>query len=301
MNANKQCFSFFLVCLLVFRLGGFAQDKTAYQKEISEWDKKRAASLLAPDGWINLAGLYWLSAGINRFGSGMDNELVVSQKDIPVRVGNFNLVEGRVVWTTEAGVVVSVADSLITCMTIYEDAKKVPLLALGTWRWNIIKRDDKFGVRLRNLSSLALKQFASIKRYPVNEKWKITAHLEPANANGIAITNVLGQTNTQPSPGRLVFAINGQTYRLDVFREGEQLFILFGDATSGKETYAAGRFLYAAMPDANGNTVLDFNKALNPPCAFSTYATCPLPPKQNILPIAITAGEKDYLVKKGKG
>ena len=104
----------------------------------------------------------------------------------------------------------------------------------------------------------------------------------------------------EDSPGKLVFTVNGKTYQLDPILEGNQLFILFGDATSGHETYPSGRFLYAKLPDANGNTVLDFNKAINPPCAFSTFATCPLPPKQNILPVAITAGEKDYDSEKNK-
>jgi uncharacterized protein (DUF1684 family) len=112
--------------------------------------------------------------------------------------------------------------------------------------------------------------------------------------NKLLITNVLGQTNAQDSPGKLVFTIAGKEYQLDALVEGDQLFILFGDATSGKTTYPAGRFLYADLPDANGNSIIDFNKAFNPPCAFTIYATCPLPPKQNILPIAITAGEKDH-------
>ena len=105
---------------------------------------------------------------------------------------------------------------------------------------------------------------------------------------------MLGQTLLQTSPGTLVFSLNGQTYRLDAVESGKQLFIIFADQTTGKETYGAGRYVYTEKPDANGNTYLDFNKATNPPCAFTPYATCPLPPKQNRLPIAINAGEKKY-------
>ena len=294
---NRQRIVFFSVCLLIIQSVGLAQPKTAYQKEIAQWDKERIASLLSPGGWVNLVGLYWLSPGINAFGTAAENEIVFTNKNMPARAGNFNLENGSVVWTTEGNSIVSSKDSAITRMVVYEEGKPAPLLALGSFRWNIIKRDNRLGIRLRDLASPALKLFAGIKRYPVNEKWKVTAHLEPPKTAGIAITNVLGQTNTQPSPGSLVFTIGGQTYRLDAITEEDQLFILFGDATSGKGTYAAGRFLYAAMPDAEGNTVLDFNKAYNPPCAFSVYATCPLPPRQNILALAVTAGEKAYVAK----
>jgi uncharacterized protein (DUF1684 family) len=120
------------------------------------------------------------------------------------------------------------------------------------------------------------------------------AKLAAASKN-IFITNILGQTNAQQSPGKLIFSIGGQQYSLDALDEGgEDLFIVFGDATSGEETYPSGRFLYVKKPDASGNTVIDFNKAINPPCAFTKYATCPLPPSQNILPIRVPAGEKNF-------
>jgi uncharacterized protein (DUF1684 family) len=171
------------------------------------------------------------------------------------------------------------------------------LLTLGSFRWNIIKRENKYGVRLRDLASPALENFKEIERFPVDTQWRIAAHLEKNTASDLLITNVLGQTTAMASAGRLVFAIHQQTYTLDAMPESDKLFIVFGDATSGKETYAAGRFIDVDLPDKNGNTTIDFNKAYNPPCAFTHFATCPLPPKQNILPVKINAGEKDYQMK----
>ena len=150
------------------------------------------------------------------------------------------------------------------------------------------------GLRLRDLASPLLTSFNGTERFALDSNLKLIAHLEPTQQNKLLIANVLGQISPLASPGKLVFNINGTTYTLDALEEGDELFILFGDATSGKETYPAGRFLYTNKPDANGNTILDFNKAFNPPCAFTKFATCPLPPKQNILPISIKAGEKNY-------
>ena len=176
----------------------------------------------------------------------------------------------------------------------YEKPNEPTVLAHQSLRWFIIKRGDKFAIRLRDLENTNVKEFKGVDTFPIDENWRIEAKLEPATNKKIPVTDVLGVTNLQPSPGTLVFKINGQEYRLDAVDGGKSLFIIFADKTNKHETYGAGRFLYTNMPDANGITFLDFNKATNPPCAFTPYATCPLPPKQNTLPIAITAGEKNY-------
>jgi hypothetical protein len=271
----------------------FAQEKT-YQQEIDTWHKKRVESLLSPNGWVNLEGLFWLQPGRNAFGSHAANDIVYANIAFPKLAGYFEWEKSKVQWITEAGVKVTILDSAISAADIFEEGKQPVLLSLGSFRWNIIKRDDKVGIRFRNLESPRVKEFKGINRFPVKEQWRVTAHLEAVPKASVLITNVLGQTKPEDSPGKLVFTLEGKKYQLDPITEGNQLFILFGDATSGKETYPTGRFLYAQLPDANGNTILDFNKAFNPPCAFSDFATCPLPPRQNILPIAISAGEKDY-------
>jgi uncharacterized protein (DUF1684 family) len=171
-------------------------------------------------------------------------------------------------------------------------------LAYQTFRWTIIKRENMVGVRFRDLDHPNLKIFHHIERYKPSLKWKINATLEQSLYASVSITNVLGQTYQMPSPGKIVFEIEGKKYKLDAVDEGgDDLFILFADDTNAEDTYESGRFLYIPKPDANGNTVVDFNKSINPPCAFSTFATCPLPPKQNVLPIAVMAGEKRVHLK----
>jgi uncharacterized protein (DUF1684 family) len=161
--------------------------------------------------------------------------------------------------------------------------------------WVVIQREDKVGVRFRNLKAKTLLEFKGIERFPVNAKWRIKAKVIPQNQNPLMIMNVLGQNTAQKHGGQLVFEIEGKTYRLDAIDEGgTRLFVTFADATSGKTTYGSGRFIELNKPDAEGFTYIDFNKAYNPPCAFTEFATCPLPPPQNRLSIAIPAGEKKY-------
>ncbi|MBU3744882.1 MAG: DUF1684 domain-containing protein, partial [Sediminibacterium sp.] len=194
---------------------------------------------------------------------------------------------------TEPGVVVSLQNQPIEKMVMMEkEGGSFPQLALKKFRWNIIVRGDKIGVRFRDLASPALLSFTDIPRFPVLPKWKISARFEPRVANTIEILNVLGQKNQEVSPGKLVFNYQQKTYGLDVLEEGDQWFILFADATSGHTTYPTGRFLYVPKKSSGELVFIDFNQAFNPPCAFTTFATCPIPPPQNRLPFAITAGEK---------
>ncbi len=271
-----------------------AQTISQHHSEIEQWKKKRIDFLRSETGWLNLEGLYWLHPGRNYFGSSSSNDLVYRHPSMPAVAGYFEWENGAVKWTSQPGVAITLADSVINSLTIYEEGKPAPLLALQTLRWNVIKREDKMGIRLRDLSSKTVLNFRGIERYPTNIIWRVTAKLEAAPQANIMITNVLGQTNAQQSPGKLVFTIKGKTYRLDALLEENQLFLIFADATNGKGSYPSGRFLYAALPDEKGNTILDFNKAYNPPCAFSPFATCPLPPPQNRLAFAVPAGEKNY-------
>src|SRR5439155_25252306 len=147
---------------------------------------------------------------------------------------------------------------------------------------------DRYGVRIKDTQSPARAHFLGLQYFPANPEYRVEARFEPYRpARKIAITNVLGMTSDEISPGALVFTLKGQTYRIDpILEQGEKdLFIIFKDATAGKETYPAARYVYASQPDTNGKTVIDFNHAYNPPCAFTPYATCPLPPPQNKLPI----------------
>ena len=267
---------------------------STYKNEIAEWDKKRLESLKSATGWVNLSGLFWLKEGENKFGSAPENALVFKEKAFPALLGTFLLKGNEVVWTTAGDHEVFAQHEKINTATIFSGVEENGTqLAFQTFRWNVIKREDLIGIRFRDLASPMLDKLQHIKRYPIQQDWRISARIEKSTLPSVSILNVLGQTTQEKSAGKVVFEFKGKSYSLDVVDEGTtNLFVLFGDDTNAKETYPTGRFLYIPRPDANGNTVIDFNKAFNPPCAFTPFATCPIPPKQNILPFAVRAGER---------
>lgn len=272
-----------------------AQPKVAdYAAEIKAWDASRISTLKSANGWVNLAGLFWLKPGENRFGSAEGNELVFKHALFPDLLGKFILTDKEVIWETASGQEVFEKGNRVSRLVQFKlDSIQSSQLAYKTFRWTVIKRGDLVGIRFRDLAHPHLSTFNHIKRYPADPKWRVEARLEPSMIPSVAITNVLGQTSMQNSPGKVVFELQGKTYKLDAVDEGDDnLFILFGDDSNDVETYPTGRFMYIPKPDANGQTVIDFNKAFNPPCAFSAFATCPIPPKQNVLPLKVTAGEQ---------
>jgi len=268
----------------------------AYVKEVNDWHAIRVADLKGPAGWLNIAGLFWLADGMNSFGRGADNALVFPGVLDVEKAGYFSLENGLVRQTLLPGVTITCDGKPITGTRIifHPDSSRQAVMEYGSLRWFIIKRDTRYGVRLRDLHHADLQQFAGIDRYPVDARWKITARWEETPGRTIPITNVLGQTTPQAAPGILVFSLEGKEFRLDALDEGgDELFIIFGDATNAKETYGAGRYLYVPKP-TNGAVVVDFNRSENPPCAFTEFATCPLPPAGNVMDIPVYAGEKDY-------
>jgi uncharacterized protein len=275
------------------------REMTPYQREIAGWHSERIQELKAPNGWLNLVGLYWLEEGKNSFGSGGSNKIIFPKGSIGEVAGNFERGGNKVRLIVADGVAITVNGKPVKEAVIYDDdSTRQPVVASGHLRWTVIRRDNKIGIRLRDLESPLAAQFNDIDRFPVDTAWRIRATLratgQPGQSAQIAITNILGQTSQQQTPGKLVFTVGGTSYTLDALEEDGNLFIIFGDETSGKTTYPSGRFLTVHKPGADGTTIIDFNKAYNPPCAFTNYATCPLPPPQNILPVAITAGEKNY-------
>lgn len=269
--------------------------------ELKKWDAERIAALKQPDGWLNLEGLFWLKKGVNSFGSSKENELVYDNTAFPKHLGDFIYEDGKVYWKDAATEKITIKDN---AGLVVANAETLNLLTategnyISQWKdflWVVIKREDKVGVRFRNLKAKTLLEFKGIERFPVDPKWRVKAKVIPQNQNPLMIMNVLGQNTAQKHGGQLVFEIEGKTYRLDAIDEGGvRLFVTFADATSGKTTYGSGRFIELDKPDADGYTYIDFNKAYNPPCAFTEFATCPLPPPQNRLSIAIPAGEKKY-------
>jgi uncharacterized protein len=278
-----------------------------YIESINEWHKLREAFLKSPKGWLNLEGLFWLHKGVNTFGVSKNNDCVYENPNpsnafFPDHLGNFIFEGDSVMWESLDKYMVKVnnQDMPLKSKVCIFNANGLSsdmswIMSGASFTWTIIKREDKIGVRFRNLKSVNVSSFKGIAHFPINEKFKIKAFLQPPIETYLMISNVLGQQVASKNAGKLQFTYQGKPYSLDVIDEGEeQLFITFGDATSGATTYSAGRFIYINKPDAKGNTFIDFNQAFNPPCAFTKFATCPLPPPQNRLPFAITAGEKNY-------
>lgn len=280
----------------LFIMGCEKQNGTPeYINSIKQWHEERITRLKSETGWLNLVGLYWLKEGQNTFGSAKDNDVVFTS-NAPEHIGIMVLNDSDVTVRINSNIDVYEDSTKVNEMKLKDDLSDNPtILRNGTLRWYIINRNGKYGVRLRDVNAPLVKEFKGINTYPVDEKWKVTAKFEPySSPRVIAVPNILGSVENDTVAGHLVFQIEGKNYTIDPISEGDEFFIIFADETNGQETYGAGRFLYTEMPDSSGMTTLDFNKAYNPPCAFTRYATCPLPPKQNYLHLEITAGEKKY-------
>lgn len=274
----------------------------AYRAGVLKWRAEREERLKADDGWLTVAGLFWLHAGSNGIGSDPASDIVLPTG--PSRAGAVELDGRKITLRLEAGPAAAarVGGRVVAGpVTLKPDSAGEPdVVELGRLRLFVIERGGRFAIRLRDRESQARREFSGLRWFDVSEAYRIGARFVPyPKPKPVTVPNVLGRMETMPSPGYAEFAVQGQTVRLDGVLEepdAKQLFFIFADATSGKETYRSGRFLYADMPSGEKVT-LDFNRAYNPPCAFTAFATCPLPPKQNVLPVAIEAGEKTY----GKG
>jgi uncharacterized protein (DUF1684 family) len=274
----------------------------AYRAEVQGWRQEREARLKADGGWLTVAGLFWLKEGPNRFGTDPAGDIVLPEGSAPARAGVFELKAGQVTVSLVGGASGRIGGKVVSgAMAMRPDTSGSPdVLETGALGMNVIKRGDRFGIRLKDKNSAARRGFTGLKWFDVQEAYRVEARwVSYPQPKPVKVPNVLGQTESMPSPGYAEFTMAGKAVRVDGVLEdphAEQLFFILRDQTSGKETYGAGRFLYADLPKA-GKVVLDFNKAYNPPCAFTPYATCPLPPPQNWMPVRVEAGELAY----GKG
>jgi uncharacterized protein len=273
----------------------------AYDEEITRWRAARLARLRRPDGWLSLTGLGWLHQGDNPVGSDPSSDVVLPRDEAPVRAGSIRLDGERARFDAEPGAAVTHHGTPVDSIPLADDATGAPtVLEIGALSLFVIRREGQLGVRIRDSESAALRSFAGIDTYPIDARWRIETRFEAYEPPRTAqVPTVLGNTETYLVPGALAFEVDGETYRLDAFLEDEEsdLFIVFGDRTNGGETFGGGRFMYTKPADERGVVVLDFNKAYNPPCVFTPYATCPLPAPQNRLPIRIEAGEKRYALE----
>lgn len=281
-------------CLLL----GAVPPGDAYVKSVDAWHAERTARLAAEDGWLSLVGLDWLKPGENTLGTVPGSTVLLPEGTAAAQAGTLTVEGGTVRLRLAKGSGILVNGKPATEATLRTDADGKPdLLQAGRIRFYVIRRGDRFGIRIKDPEAPARKAFHGVARFPVDAAWRVEADFLPyATPQTRAIPTVLGTSEPMTAPGLLRFKVKGRTYTLEPVVEDPahpELFLIFRDATSGKTTYPAGRFLTAAMPK-DGKVVLDFNRATNPPCAFSHFATCPLPPKRNELRLAIRAGEKDY-------
>jgi uncharacterized protein (DUF1684 family) len=255
-----------------------------YTGEIEKWRADREAGLKKPDSWLSLTGLFWLKEGANRAGSDPSSRVLLPE-GAPRFFGTL-IREGRTVRFQPA-------DGEARVLKSDKDGDP-DILETGSVSLYVIERGDQVGVRMKDRNSPYLRDFTGLRWYPVDEAWRIEARWLPyAQPKQMTFEAQAGGAQRMISPGYAEFEKKGRKFRMIAVDEGDQLWFIFRDRTAGKTTYAAARFLYAAKP-RNGSVVLDFNKAYNPPCVFTPYATCPLPPPENRLPIAVEAGEMMY-------
>ncbi len=263
----------------VLCLAALAAGSGDYVASVQAWRQQMEKGLQKDEGWLTLAGLFWLKEGPNTFGSDPSNDIVLPAGSIAAHAGVFEFhhgvtrLDGRELKSDESG--------------------PAEVLRYGRIAMMVIKRGKRYAIRAKDKESQYRKDFKGLDWYPVKEEFRVTAKFV-SHQKIVPVPNVLGEIENSPSPGYAVFTLAGKEYKLVPILEepdAKELFYIIKDGTSGKETYPAGRFLYSEMPK-DGHVVLDFNKAYNPPCAFTPYATCPLPPKENQLTVRIDAGEK---------
>jgi uncharacterized protein (DUF1684 family) len=271
-----------------------ADAPAGYRDQILAWQQHREEGLRSPTGWLTLAGLFWLKPGDNTIGSGDTSDFLLP-RDAPSQVGVFHLAGNEVTFTSLSGTTVTLNGKPLTgtvTLKHADDEDKSDKLDVGPVQFYVIDRDQRLAVRVKDRNSHILKSFNGTEFFPVNPAFRFEAKFIEKREK-VPVPNVLGKTDMEESPGLVEFTYQGKTFQMRPLYEGKTLFFVFRDLTSKKETYQGGRMVNTPLPE-NGKVILDFNRAYNPPCTFTPYATCALPLKQNILPIRIEAGELRY-------
>ena len=264
-----------------------------YAEEIEAWRVDREARLKADDGWLTVSALFFLPEGESRFGSSPRNDLVLPDP-FPAEAGVL-VRRGRTVSVRAAGDRrLTVDGEPVTAAQLYPAEGRVTLREGPVTFW-VHESGERLAIRVRDTEAAIRRNFTHLEWYPVDEGYRVrgkfTPHAEPLT---VKTMNILGDIETYQSTGYVTLTVAGREVRMLPVNSGDQLWFILRDATSGDETYAAARFLYADAPDADGWTTVDFNKAYNPPCAFNPHTTCPLPPPDNRLEVRVAAGEKNY-------
>ena len=290
----EKKFTLCLATVLLSLVSALAQSD--YMTTIEKWRSDEAADLKKEDGWLTLAGLFWLKDGVNTVGTGSHFDVRLTDNFTQGKFGEIDFKNGVATLKVASGVKAESDGKPVSTIDLVSDEKGKPSeIRVGSQMFYLIRREDRFGIRLKDNQSKARVAFKGLNWFPVDESFRVQAHLEAfPEPKELMVPNVLGGHFKMKSPGLLRFALQGRPYSLQpVLQDDGSLFIILRDPSNSSETYSAGRFLNADKP-VNDKTTLDFNKAENPPCAFTPYATCPLAPEGNDLPIAIKAGEKRY-------
>lgn len=289
---KRSCAIALLTVLLPIASAANSSDvqSSAYQADYAKWHAALENS--RRQNWVPLVGLFWLREGENRVGSDQKDDVPLPEGKAPAQVGVISFHAGGAVFTAAASATVTSDGKPVERIELQSDATDKPtVLQVGALRMHMIQRGQRFGIRVKDTASAG--NFREPDFYPLSNGYLIEATFVPyAQPKKVAIPTVLGQDATMDSPGELEFTLNGKTMRVQAVSEDtSELMLIIKDQTSGKTTYPAGRFLYTDLPK-DGKVLIDFNRAYSPPCAFTAYATCPMPPRENWLPTAIEAGEK---------
>jgi hypothetical protein len=268
----------------------------AYMEDIETWRARRLASLKSKTGWTTLAGLFWMEKGLNSLGSAGTNTIILPE-NMPAHLGDLTLTGDSLYFKTDPAIRITVNGDIFREGPVHTDMDgDAEVFNWQRYTWYFIRRGDRTGLRLRDTLHPARMALHAIPAFPVSTKYIFQAVYQPPQVDEtVEIKNVIGNTSEDPVAGKLYFTHRKEEHLLTALDGGPiSLWLIFSDETTGAETYGGGRYLYVSRPDSNGMVTIDFNKAYNPPCAFTDYATCPLPPRENHLSFKVRAGEKTY-------
>ena len=270
-----------------------ALDQSIDTDDLMRWRAMKEESLRAEDGWLTLIGLFWLEPGEQAFGASDDCPIQLPAGKAPARAGSFTLQGQQVLLRAELGAGMLLDGAPVGAEPVpVATGRKPALVTLGDITMFVIERGGRFAIRARDRQHPARAAFAGREWFAPDPSWRITAEFTPHEPpRTLPIMNIVGIAEETPNPGTVSFTLDGQEYRFEALGARDGLFIIFRDATNGAGSYPAGRFIDAPAPE-DGRVMLDFNCAYSPPCAFTDFATCPLPPPQNRLPLRVEAGER---------
>jgi uncharacterized protein (DUF1684 family) len=290
------------LCGLGIVLAGVAAAATgdaAYRSMVEKWRAHREASLRSDDGWLTVAGLFWLHDGFNNFGTDPLDDIVLPAGSAPAQAGTFEFHAGKTTVHANKAAPLMIQGRSADGALLRPDQdpkfdEKVDQVTMGGLTFYVHQSGQRYAIRLQDKNSPLRKEFVGLRWFPIDPSYRVDARYVPYDKPKVVqIQNMMGDFEPDSIPGYVQFDLHGEKLRLDVDIEGDELSIVFRDLTSGKETYGAARFLVAPAP-TDGKAVLDFNEAYNPPCAYNPYTTCPLPTPENRLRARISAGEMTY-------